>query len=164
MGQAVQPSRSLSLASGGVVATLTRMLRGLLLLFVLVPLIELYLLTLIAQATSLLWTIALTIVTGVVGGSLAKREGLKVWRRWHEALNRMQVPEEGVVGGLLVLVGGVLLITPGVLTDVVGFLLLIPATRRRLADVIRNRVDQRFSVAQGPVVFSSPPGVDSEQR
>jgi UPF0716 protein FxsA len=120
------------------------MLRGLLLLFVVVPLVELYLLTLIAQATSFWVAVLLTVVTGVVGGSLAKREGLKVWRRWQAALANMQVPEDGVVGGLLVLVGGVLLVTPGVLTDIVGFLLLLPPTRRWLSRLIRERVNTRF--------------------
>ena len=134
------------------------MLRGLLLLFILVPLVELYLLTLIAQATSFWWAVALTVVTGIVGGSLAKREGLRVWYRWQQSLAQMQVPEEGVVGGLLVLVGGVLLITPGVLTDVVGFLLLVPAARGLVASAIRKRVDARLGVAHGPLSPLGRPG------
>ncbi len=138
------------------------MLRGLLVLFVVVPLVELYLLTLIARATSFWWAVALTLVTGVLGGSLAKREGLRVWRRWQEALSRMQVPEEGVVGGLLVLVGGVLLITPGVLTDLTGLLLLLPQPRRWVASAIRRRVNARLSVSGGGFTrlegFGAPPG------
>lgn len=123
-------------------------MRGLLVLFIVVPLVELYLLTLLARATSFWVAVALTLVTGVVGGSLAKREGLRVWRRWQQSLNEMKMPEEGVVGGLLVLVGGVLLITPGILTDITGFLLLLPATRRLVADRIRARINTKFSVTQ----------------
>lgn len=123
-------------------------MRALLVLFVVVPLVELYLLTLLARATSFWVAVALTLVTGVLGGSLAKREGLRVWRRWQQSLNEMKMPEEGVIGGLLVLVGGVLLITPGILTDISGFLLLIPATRRFVAERIRARVSHKFSVTQ----------------
>ena len=132
------------------------MLRGLLLLFVLVPLVELYLLTLIARATSFWWAVALTVVTGVAGGSLAKREGLRVWRRWQAALNQMRVPEEGVVDGLLILVGGVLLITPGVLTDITGFVLVLPQTRRLVAQRLRRRIDARFTTVSLPRGFSDP--------
>lgn len=117
------------------------MLRGLVVLFVVVPILELYLLTLIARATSFWVAVGLAIGTGVVGGILAKREGLRVWRRWQAAMSEMRVPDEGVISGLLVLVGGVLLISPGVLTDVTGVLLLLPPTRRYIAERIRRRVD-----------------------
>ena len=120
------------------------MLRGLLLLFVVVPAVELYLLTWLAQATSFWVAVALALVTGVLGGILSKREGFRVWRRWQEALQQGRVPDEGVIGGVLVLVGGVLLISPGVLTDVVGLLLLIPVTRRFVAERIRRRVDAKL--------------------
>jgi UPF0716 protein FxsA len=120
------------------------MLRGLVVLFVLVPAVELYLLTLLVRATSFWVAVTLALGTGVLGGTLAKREGLRVWRRWQEALQQGRVPDEGVIGGVLVLVGGVLLISPGVLTDVVGLLLLIPVTRRFVAERIRRRVDAKF--------------------
>lgn len=120
------------------------MLRGLVLLFVVVPMADLYLLTLIARATSLWVAVGLAIGTGVLGGVLAKREGLRVWRRWQAAMRDMRVPDEGVISGVLVLVGGVLLVSPGVLTDVAGMLLLIPPTRRFIAERIRRRVDVRL--------------------
>jgi UPF0716 protein FxsA len=117
------------------------MLRGLVVLFIVVPILELYLLTLIARATSFWVAVGLAVGTGVVGGILAKREGLRVWRRWQTAMREMRVPDEGVISGVLVLVGGVLLVTPGVLTDITGMLLLIPPTRRFIAERIRRRVD-----------------------
>ena len=123
------------------------MLRGLLLLFIVVPLLELYLLTLVAQAAGFWSAVALTVGTGLVGGALAKREGIRVWQSWQSALARLEVPEEGVVAGLLVLVGGVLLVTPGVLTDVTGFLLLLPPTRRFLANKIRERVTVKYQAS-----------------
>src|SRR5690606_28851970 len=124
--------------------------------FIIVPLVELYLLTWIGRATSFWWAVALVVVTGVAGGSLAKREGLRVWRRWQVALNEMRVPEEGVVDGLLVLLGGVLLITPGVLTDIAGLILVLPQTRRPIARSIRRRLDARFTVGTAARGFADP--------
>lgn len=100
------------------------------LLFVIVPLVELYLLLAVGSLVGFWPTVLLVLVTGMLGASLARREGFRVLRRWQEALARGEMPEEGVLGGLLVLVGGVLLITPGVLTDAVGLLLLLPPSRR----------------------------------
>jgi UPF0716 protein FxsA len=116
-------------------------MRWLFLVFIVTPLVELYLLLWFADLTSLGAAVALTLVTGIVGGSLAKREGLKVWRRWNQALANMQPPEQGVIDGVLILIGGVLLITPGILTDLVGFSLLAPPTRDVVARAIRRRID-----------------------
>jgi UPF0716 protein FxsA len=139
------------------------MLRGLVVLFVVVPAVELYLLTWLARATSFWVAVALALGTGVVGGTLAKREGLRVWRRWQEALREGRVPDEGVIGGVLILVGGVLLVSPGVLTDVVGLLLLIPVTRRFVAERVRRRVDAKLggmatAWASGAGLSSGVPG------
>jgi len=132
------------------------MLRGLVILFIVVPIVELYLLTLLARATNSWVAVALAVGTGVVGGILTKREGLRVWRRWRTAMNEMRVPDEGLVSGILVLIGGVLLITPGVLTDIAGMLLLIPTTRRAIADRIRRRIDLKFGAASP--AWSAGPG------
>lgn len=115
----------------------------LILLFVVVPLVETYLLATIGAAIGWANTIALVIVTGVVGGWLAKLEGSRAWHRWREALAAGRVPEEGVLEGLLLLLGGALLITPGVLTDAVGLALLIPWTRKLVAATVRPRLEER---------------------
>lgn len=130
------------------------MLRVLVALFIVVPIVELYLLTQIARATSSWVAVGFAVGTGVLGGVLAKREGLRVWRRWQEAMSQLRVPEEGVISGVLVLIGGVLLITPGVLTDITGILLLIPPTRRYIAERIRRRVDVQFGNLSAP--WSAP--------
>jgi len=116
----------------------------LLLLFTVVPLVELYLLLLLGRLLGFWETVLIVLVTGIVGAWLAKREGLRVFRRWREAIAEGRMPEEGVLGGLLVLVGGVLLVTPGVLTDVVGLLLLFPPTRRLVADRLRRSAERRI--------------------
>ncbi|MGE0788312.1 MAG: FxsA family protein [Sandaracinaceae bacterium] len=114
-------------------------------LFTLVPLAETFLLYVIGQQLGFWPTVAIILVTGVVGAGLAKREGLRVLEEWKRSLAKGQMPEEGIVGGLLVLVGGVLLLTPGVLTDVVGVTLLIPPSRRFIAKHVRKYVEKRFA-------------------
>jgi len=120
--------------------------RWLLLLFIVVPLAELYLLLLVGRLIGFWPTVALTLVTGVAGGALAKHEGLRVWREWRRALEQMTPPEAGVVDGVLVLIGGALLITPGVLTDALGLVLLLPWSRTAVAARIRREVDRRLGI------------------
>jgi UPF0716 protein FxsA len=115
----------------------------LILLFTVVPFVELYLLLLLGRLMGFFPTVGLVLLTGLVGAALARTEGLRVVRQWQQDLAQGRVPEEGVLGGLLVLVGGVLLITPGVLTDVVGFLLLFPSTRMVLVDILRRRLERQ---------------------
>jgi len=114
------------------------------LLFTVVPLIELSLLLFVGAHLGLGATVALVLFTGLVGAWLAKSEGLRVFRRWQEAIAEGRLPEEGVLSGLMVLVGGVFLITPGVLTDVLGFALMLPASRRWIANHIRRRMERQI--------------------
>lgn len=129
-----------------------RRVRWLVVLVIVVPLTELFLLLQIDRLVGFWPTIGLTLVTGFLGGSLAKREGLKVWRSWSAAMSELRPPEQGVIDGLLVLLGGALLITPGVLTDITGFLLLIPPTRRLVAVRVRAVVDRKLQRAQFKLV------------
>jgi UPF0716 protein FxsA len=122
----------------------------LLLLFTVVPVVELYLLIHLGERMGAGATIALVLGTGLAGAWLAKREGARVLRRWQEAMARGEVPQEGVISSLLVLVGGVLLVTPGVLTDVTGLVLLVPWTRRWVADALHRRLARRFAAQSLP--------------
>lgn len=136
------------------------MLGKLLLLFTVVPVVELYLLITIGQRLGAEWTIALVLVTGLTGASLARREGARVLRNWQEAMSRGEMPKEGVVSSLLVLVGGVLLVTPGVVTDVTGLLLLVPWSRRWIAGIVRTQLEKRMQVrtfVPDPSVFMGGP-------
>jgi UPF0716 protein FxsA len=127
--------------------------------FVLLPFVELYVLTLIAREVGFVPTLVLVLVTGLVGASLARREGLRVLRGWQESIARRQVPEEGLLGGVLVLVGGLLLVLPGVLSDVLGLFLLLPPTRRIVSRWVRREVERRMAsgsirvttVSTGPI-------------
>ncbi|MCB9611137.1 MAG: FxsA family protein [Sandaracinus sp.] len=128
----------------------------LLLLFTVVPLVELWLLLWIGDRVGFWPTVGIVLATGLIGATLAKAEGLRVVQRWQEATSRGQLPEEGVLGGLLVLVGGVFLITPGVLTDVTGLLLLFPPTRRLVAGFVRRRFER--GMQNGAVQFTQVGG------
>jgi UPF0716 protein FxsA len=141
----------------------------LLLTFALLPFAELYLLIRIGRVAGPLPTLALVIVTGIVGAALAKRQGQKVLLEWREALASGRVPEEGVVGGILVLVGGLLLITPGVLTDVLGVFCLVPVTRRLLAASLTRYLSAKVAHGQARAQaqvhsygFQWPPAPSSE--
>jgi len=111
--------------------------------FTVVPFIELYLLLAIGRQVGLVPTLAMVLVTGLVGASLARREGARVMRSWRESMARGQVPEDGILSGALVLVGGALLVAPGVFTDVVGLLLLLPPTRRFVAARLRRSLERK---------------------
>jgi UPF0716 protein FxsA len=141
----------------------THDVRWLIPLFIVVPLVELYLLVQLSGLIDVWGTLALILVTGVLGGWLAKREGLRVLREWQRAFETFTKPERGVVDGVLVLAGAALLMSPGVLTDVVGLLLLVPWTRRPVAAVVRRWADgrlahhgARFGMGVGSMGAASP--------
>ncbi|WNG34762.1 FxsA family protein [Archangium violaceum] len=121
------------------------MFKYLFLAFTVVPFIELYLLLAIGREVGFWPTVGMVLLTGFVGALLAKGEGVRVVRRWQESLAQGRMPEEGILGGVLVLVGGVLLVAPGVLTDVVGLLLLFPPTRKVVAALVRRMLERRMA-------------------
>ncbi|MHC4178578.1 MAG: FxsA family protein [Planctomycetota bacterium] len=126
------------------------MLLRLLLLFTLIPLVELVLLLILADNTSWQFTLALVLLTGVAGAALARHEGLRCWRRVQQKLAAGELPGDPLLDGLMILLAGALLVTPGVLTDLLGFGLLLPVFRR----VVKRWLIRRF---QARIRISSPP-------
>jgi len=118
----------------------------LLLLFTLLPLIELTFLLWFSAHTDWRLTVALVIGAGVLGAWLIRWQGWRTWRRIQEELERGKLPADAVQDGLLILVAGVLLITPGMLTDVVGLLLLLPPVRRLIKLRLRRRFKAKYAV------------------
>ena len=104
----------------------------LLILFVVVPAVELALLIEIGSRLGTGTTLALILLTGVVGASLARRQGLGVLGEIRRQTDAGQLPAGALVDGVILLIAGALLVTPGVLTDVCGFLCLVPAFRVQL--------------------------------
>ena len=111
----------------------------LLLLFLVVPLAEIYLLIQAGGAIGALNTVALVVFTAVVGAWLLRLQGLATLRRVQQSLEQGELPETALVEGVLLLLAGALLLTPGFLTDVVGFVLLVPGSRVALARAVIAR-------------------------
>lgn len=110
-----------------------------LLLFILVPLAELAILIKLGEIIGVGATILLVISTAVLGVSLLKRQGLAALARARSSMDAGEFPIESVIDGVCLLVAGAFLLTPGLLTDTIGFLLLVPAFRRRLAHWIFDK-------------------------
>ena len=118
----------------------------LVLLFTLIPALEIYLLIKIGSGLGAANTLLLIIATGVVGAHYARRQGIEVVRRFQSTLAQGRPPGIELVDGALLLLGGALLITPGFLTDAVGFSLVFPPARefwkRWAVDWIRRKVER----------------------
>lgn len=142
------------------------MIWRLLLLFTLVPALELYLLLQIGQWLGPGTTVLIILVTGAVGAWMAKREGINVLKRLSEELSRGMPPAQQLAEGVCVVCGGLLLVTPGVVTDLTGFLLILPVTRpacaRLLIQFLSTRVS--FQAFQGLGDPPPPTGAPTEAR
>jgi len=100
-----------------------------LLLFIIIPIIELYLLISVGSVIGVIPTILLIIITAIIGVQLLKAQGMATLQRLQNELNQGVMPAEALVEGILLLVGGALLLTPGFFTDALGFSCLIPQLR-----------------------------------
>jgi UPF0716 protein FxsA len=107
-----------------------------LILFTVVPAVELFVLIKVGGVIGAADTIFIIILTGILGAALTRHQGFKILDRIRQAMERGQMPAAELVEGALILVGGVLLLTPGFITDAAGFFLLVPLTRR----LIRQRL------------------------
>lgn len=125
---------------------------ALLLLFVLVPLVDLVLLLQIGEWIGFGPTIALVILTGFLGAGLVRAQGLSVLSRVQQELATGKLPAEAGLEGLLLVAAGAVLLTPGVLTDLAGFACLVPPIRAALARGIRARFER--AMREGRVVVS----------
>jgi UPF0716 protein FxsA len=126
------------------------MLLPLVLLFVAIPIVEIYVIIQVGEAIGALWTIALLVADSILGSVLMRAQGRTVWRRFNEAIGAGRVPGREVVDGVLVIFGGALLLTPGFVTDIFGLAFLLPPTRA----VIRRLLVRRFA---GRIRVSGPP-------
>lgn len=112
--------------------------RLLVILFIVIPAIELWGLISVGKVIGGWTTVVLVILTGVVGAWLAKQQGLQVLQLVQVQLSRGQMPTDALIDGVLVLVGAILLLTPGFVTDSVGFFLLVPYTRMILRHFLKK--------------------------
>ncbi|UCD83852.1 MAG: FxsA family protein [Deltaproteobacteria bacterium] len=117
----------------------------LLLIFTLVPLIELYLLIKIGVHFGAANTILLVVGTGVVGAYLAKMQGIRTVNKIRSNLSEGILPAEEMIDALLIFIAGVVLLTPGVITDLCGLLILIPSTRLLFKRWLRRQFDRMIT-------------------
>ena len=101
----------------------------LLLVFILLPIAELYTIIRMSGAIGFFNTLGVMILIAIIGSWLVRREGFRVWNRFNDAVAAGQVPAREILDGVLILGAGALLLTPGFLSDVFGLLMLFPPTR-----------------------------------
>ena len=102
----------------------------LLILFVLIPVTELYILIEVGKKIGSLTTIGIIILTGIIGAYLVKGQGFMILKKIQNDLNEGIMPGDSLIQGAIILAGGILLLTPGFVTDIIGFIFLIPVSRR----------------------------------
>jgi UPF0716 protein FxsA len=101
----------------------------LLILFVLIPVTELYILIEVGKKIGSLTTIGIIILTGIIGAYLVKGQGFMILKKIQNDLNEGIMPGDSLIQGAIILAGGIFLLTPGFVTDIIGFIFLIPASR-----------------------------------
>ncbi len=116
-----------------------------LLLFTIVPLIEIYVLIKVGQHIGALDTIMLVLFTGIFGAWMARSQGLLVLKKIQTDLQSGQLPADSLTDGLIILIGGVLLITPGIITDCTGLLLLFPQSRKVFKKLLTSQFKKYIS-------------------
>jgi UPF0716 protein FxsA len=122
-------------------------MRPLLLLFIAMPILEMWLLITVGSHIGALPTIGLVLLTAVVGLALLRRQGLSTLMRAQQKMQTGEVPAREMAEGIFLAVGGVLLLTPGFITDALGFACLTPGLRQRLLGFVLRRMQ----FTQGPL-------------
>ena len=133
----------------------------LLLAFVVVPLVEIYVIIQVGQVIGAWWTILLLIADSLLGSWLVKREGSRAFQALRVALSEGRMPHRELADGMLILMGGVLMLSPGFVLDVVGILAILPFTRplarRALSGFVGRRLEAATSGA-GFTAYTAGPG------
>lgn len=118
----------------------------LLALFIVVPIVELYVIIQVGQAIGVVPTLVILLADAVLGSMLLRHQGRGAWRRFNEAIAARRFPAREVADGLMIAIGGTLLLTPGFVTDIFGLILLIPPSRAVIRRLLRGYVGRRFVV------------------
>jgi UPF0716 protein FxsA len=126
--------------------------------FLVVPLLELWVLIQVGQAIGVGWTLLLLVADSVLGTWLIRREGTKAYAALRDALGQGRLPHRELADGVLVVLAGALMLSPGFVTDVFGVLLLLPLTRPLGRRVLTALVARRVAVVPGPLRTQRSPG------
>jgi UPF0716 protein FxsA len=138
----------------------------LLILFIALPIAEIYVIIQVGEWLGILPTLAILVLDGFVGAALARSQGRAAWARFNQALAEGRVPARETFDGAMIIVGGAFLLAPGFITDAIGLLLLLPPTRGVLRGVIarlaRRRAAFTWTVVGGPRPTRGPRRYDYE--
>jgi UPF0716 protein FxsA len=126
-------------------------------LFIVIPIVELYVIIQIGSLIGVWPTIALLLADAVLGSLLLRHQGRGAWRRFNQALAERRFPGREVADGLLIAIGGTLLLTPGFVTDILGAIFLIPPTRALVRRLLRGYMGKRFAVVGVAGPSAAPP-------
>jgi UPF0716 protein FxsA len=118
----------------------------LVLIFIVVPLAELYVIIQVGGVIGLIPTLVLLLGDALLGSMLLRHQGRSAWIQFNRALAENRLPHKEVFDGILVILGGALLITPGFITDIFGFVLLIPPTRAIVRGITSRIVRRRMAI------------------
>jgi UPF0716 protein FxsA len=122
--------------------------------FVVVPILEIYVLIQVGQVIGPWWTILLLVLDSILGSWLIRREGGRAWQALRSALDNGRMPARELADGALILIGGTLMLSPGFVTDVLGIVLILPFTRplarRLLTQVVSRRLLATNARRPGP--------------
>ena len=132
----------------------------LVLLFIVVPIVEIYVIIQVGEAIGVLPTVALLVADSLLGSWLMRSQGRAVWRRFQQTVQAGRVPAREVADGVFVILGGALLLTPGFVTDIFGFFLLFPPTRALVRGTLVRRLS--FGMMSGRYPDRGPRDYDIE--
>jgi UPF0716 protein FxsA len=127
-------------------------------LFILVPIVEIYVIIQVGQAIGAWWTLLLLVLDSILGSWLIRHEGSRAWRSLREALDRGRMPAREIADGALILIGGTLMLAPGFVTDAFGILLILPFTRPLFRRLLTGVVASRLVVFGAPGSSGAPRG------
>ena len=116
------------------------------LIFSVIPVIELALLIKVGSLIGTMNTIAIVIVTALIGAYLVKLEGIGVIYRMQRDMSQGMFPAEELMNGVMILIAGALLLTPGFFTDVLGFLMVFPASRGAIKKLLKRYIERHMDM------------------
>ncbi|WP_067730522.1 FxsA family protein [Oceanobacillus damuensis] len=126
-------------------------MRWLLLALLVIPASEIGVFIWIGTMTGPWWIVFLIILTGIIGVTLAKKQGMDTWQRAQLQMSKGYPPTEEILDGICIFIGAVFLFSPGFITDTVGFILVLPFTRTPLKGLIRKTMNKMMG--NGTIIY-----------
>ena len=120
------------------------------LVFVVLPVLEIYVLIQIGQVIGAWWTVLLLVADGVLGSYLMRHQGNRAWQALRQALDERRMPARELADAALILVGGTLLLAPGFVTDVAGLFCVLPFTRPYARRLLTRFIARKFVLVGAP--------------